>query len=359
MKGKDNGIFDHQIEHSKNGVSPKETDEKFNVTDKIISKGDIISNKKEEDQNIKTEEEIEKGIKQEDDIDMLNDKNKVKNNKEMKLSVIENNKEIKVGKKLKNGINKIDLEKNVIILNKKNLKEINAINKEINKKNQTLLKKGEVVNIFGNNKFYYTNKDINNTINKSYDIYTTKLENPNENSGKIMFNMKFPNEVIEKFYERKKNKKKENKDNNIYMNSFGSNPLERLKEIQEKLNDAPPTTKSSKTSIRQFKVNQKKLKEEDCKIQNYIKLFPVFNCPEHKIFKITQFYYYNRIYEDKNNYYNKKRKNSGSKNKMKEEVEKEKDENEEDTLDLHIKKKFINKKRNKSKNKENKNDCEA
>ena len=37
-------------------------------------------------------------------------------------------------------------------------------------------------------------------------------------------------------------------------------------------------------------------------------------------------------FEDKNNYYNKKRKNNNNKNKTKEEVEKEKDESEEDTI---------------------------
>ena len=108
------------------------------------------------------------------------------------------------------------------------------------------------------------------------------------------------------------------------------------------MNDPAPTTKNTKITLKQFKTNQKKLKEEDYKIQNYIKFFPVFNCPEHKIFKLNEFFYYNRIYDDKNNYYNKKPKNNNSKNKIKEEVEKEKDESEEDTIDRHIKKKFIN-----------------
>jgi hypothetical protein len=330
MKEKDNGILDSSKEKSDMNISPKETEDKSSIVDKNNEKSDEISNKNEEIQKIKIKD-------QNQNINLKEEKNQIK---------------------IKNGINKIDFEKNVIVLNKKNLKELNIINKEINKKNQTTQKKGEIINIFGNNKFYYTNKDINNTINKSYDIYTKKLENSYDNSGKIKYNMKFPNEVIEKFFERKKNKRKENKDNNNYMNSFGCNPLERLKEIQERLNDAPPTSKNSKISVKQFKMNQKKLKEEDYKIQNYIKLFPVFNCPEHKIFKINQFYYYNRIYEDKNNYYNKKRKNSNSKNKMKEEIEKEKCESEEDTINRHIKKKFINNKRNKSKNKENKNECE-
>ena len=264
-----------------------------------------------------------------------------------------------------NCINKIDLEKNLIVINKNNLKEINTLNKEITKKNNLSQKqkKGEIINIFSNNKFYYTHKDITNAINKSYGIYKKNIENSyNDNYNKIKYNMKFPNELIEKFFERKKNKKKENKDkdkdNDLYMNSFGINPLDRLKDIQEKMNDAPPTTKNNKISIKQFKINQRKLKEEDYKIQNYIKLFPVFNCPEHNIFKLNQYYYYNRINDDKNINMFKNTSISNNKNKKnKEKIDKDNQENEGNIIDRHIKNKnkFINKKRNKTKNKENKN----
>ena len=360
MKEKDNGISELQLKISENNVPPKEIDSKLPTNDKSSEKIDGIANKKSEDQNQTIKDQNQKNIEQKKDVDLIEEKNQMYDNKIKKLTDNEKNKEIKVEKnqlKFKNGINKIDKENNLIVLNKKNLKELNGISKEINKKNSLSQKKGETINIFGNKKFYYTNKDINNTINKSYDIYTKKIENLYENSGTIISNMKFPNEVIEKFFERKKSKKKENKDSN-YFNLFGNNPLERLKEIQEKLNDSPPT-KNGKIGIKQFKTNQKKLKDEDYKIQNYLKLFPVFNCPELKIFKFNQFYYYNRIYEDKNNYYNKKRKNNNNKNKTKEEVEKEKDESEEDTINRINKKKFINKKRNKSKNKESKNYCEV
>ena len=361
MKEKDNGISDIQTENSNINVSAKELESKFDLIEKISEKTIEMSNKKDEEQRKKTEDQIKNSIEQREDIALINGKNKIKNGKLLIINENSNNKEIKSERnqlKSKNCINKIDLDKNIIVLNKKNLKELNASNKEINKKSQTAQKKGEIINIFGNNKFYYTNKDINNTISKSYDIYTKKIEYSYENSGNIKYNLNFPNEIIEKFFERKKNKKKENKDN-IPLNLFGDNPLERLKEIQEKLNDSPPTSKNSKISVKQFKINQKKLKEEDYKIQNYIKLFPVFNSPEHKIFKFNQFYYYNRIYDDKNNYYNKKSKNRDNKNKIKEEIEKEKEESEDDTIKRHIKKKFINKKRNKSKNKGNKNYSEA
>ena len=270
-----------------------------------------------------------------------------------------------------NGINKIDLEKNLIVINKTNLKEINTINKEITKKNNSSQKqkKGAIINIFSNNKFYYMHKDITNAINKSYGIYQKNIDNSfDDNCNKIINNMKFPNELIEKFFERKKNKKKENKenkDNDLLMNSFGINPLGRLKEIQEKMNDSPPNTKNNKISIKQFKTNQRKLKEEDYKIQNYIKLFPVFNCPENNIFKFNQYYYYNRINDDKNiNTFKNSSLNNinkNKKNKIKEKINKESEENDEDTIKRRLKNKnkFINKKRNKSKNKENKNNCDV
>ena len=271
-----------------------------------------------------------------------------------------------------NCINKIDLEKNLIVINKDSLKEINSLNKEIMKKNNSSQKqkKGEIINIFSNNKFYYTHKDITNAINKSYGIYKKNIENGlnDDNFIQIKNNSKFPNELIEKFFERKKIRKKEfNKDNDLLMNSFGINPLERLKEIQEKMKDTFPNSKNNKISIKQFKTNQRKLKEEDYKIQKYIKLFPVFNCPENNIFKYNQFYYYNRINDDKNiNLFkntslNTNNNNKNKKNKIKEKIIKEKDENDEDTIERHTKNKnkFINKKRNKSKNKENKNNSDV
>ena len=353
MKVEDNGIFIPKKENLNTDVSPKETEDKSDISDKNSQKSDGTNENKIEDRNIKSEEQTQNKMRQ---INGIKNKDKVKNIKIIKL--IGNKKDIKNDKNqinLKNGVNKVDLDKNLIVLNKSNLKEINLTKKETNKKNKTSLKKGEIINIFGNNKFYYTNKDINNTINKSYEIYTKKFESHNENFGSIKFNMKFPNDVIEKFFERKKSKKKENKDNINYINSFGLNPLERLKEIQEKINDEPPTIKNGKLTIKQFKTNQRKLKEEDIKIQNYIKFFPVFNSIDQKIFKSNQFYYYNRIYDDKTNYYNKIYNN---KNKIKEEINKEKEESEEDTINRHIKKKMINKKRNRSKNKENKNNCE-
>ena len=35
-------------------------------------------------------------------------------------------------------------------------------------------------------------------------------------------------------------------------------------------------------------------------LQKYIKSFPVFNCPESKIFKLNQYFTFNKITEDKN-----------------------------------------------------------
>ena len=196
MKVKDNGIFGGAKENLNMDISPKETDDKTYIADKNLEKSDEIINKKSEDEKI---------------INQINDNDKMIENKMNKINDKENNKEIKEDKyqiNLKNCINKIDLDKNLIVLNKNNLKEINLLNKENIKKNKTSQKKGEIINIYANNKFYYTNKDITNTINKSYDIYTKKINNSYENFGKIQYNMKFPNEVIEKFFERKKIRKK-------------------------------------------------------------------------------------------------------------------------------------------------------
>ena len=100
-------------------------------------------------------------------------------------------------------------------------------------------------------------------------------------------------------------------------------------------------------------------------LQKYIKSFHVFNCPESKIFKLNQYYTFNKITEDKNiniinNVLNKSiKKNNSYSMEIKEEEEKEekynknkmKDDSEEETINRYFKKKMINKKRSKSKNK--------
>ena len=205
MKVEDNGILMSKKENLNSDTSPKETEDKSDISDKNSQKSEGTLENQIVSPKIKNEEQGQNKMRQKNEMNGINNKEKVKNIKIIKL--IGNNKEIKNDKNqinLKNCINKIDLDKNLIVLNKTNLKEINVTKKDLHKKNKTTSKKGEIINIFGNNKFYYTNKDINNTINKSYDIYTKKFENSNEIFGSIKFNMKFPNDVIEKFFERKK-----------------------------------------------------------------------------------------------------------------------------------------------------------
>lgn len=162
---------------------------------------------------------------------------------------------------------------------------------------------------------------------------------------------------------KKRNKNKE-KNNYNYTISFGNNPLEKIKDIQNSLIEPPPPPKNIKITNKQFKINQKNLKEQNILLQKYIKSFPVLNCPESKIFKLNQYYYFNKINDDKNinnfnnffnNDFNKNIKNNFN-NKIKQESDdinknKDKEESEEETINRHIKKKFLSKKRIKNKNK--------
>ena len=101
---------------------------------------------------------------------------------------------------------------------------------------------------------------------------------------------------------------------------------------------------------KQIKINQKNLKEQNILLQKYIKALPVFNCPESKIFKSNKNYFFNKINYDKtmpngNNRHNKNTKDTTILNCN---SSHNREEGEEETIDRHIKKKFINKKRNKS-----------
>ena len=183
-----------------------------------------------------------------------------------------------------------------------------------------------------------------------------------DNFDQIEYNSKFPNEIIENFFEKKRNKNKEKSNYNCTI-SFGNNPLEKIKDIQNSLIEPPPPLKNIKITNKQFKINQKNLKEQNILLQKYIKSFPVLNCPESKIFKLNQYYYFNKINDDKNinnfnffnNDFNKNIKNNFN-NKIKQEEDeinknKDKEESEEETINRHIKKKFLSKKRIKSKSK--------
>ena len=161
----------------------------------------------------------------------------------------------------------------------------------------------------------------------------------------IQSNSEFPKEVIEKFFEKKRNKKI----NYNYISSFGINPLESIKEIQNIL-PSSNNQKNSKKSSKLYKINIKNLKEKNTLLQNYIKSFPVLNCPDSKIFKLNKNFFFNKINNDiyKNNFKNINNKTIKNNNNLNIGNNNEKEESEEETINRHIKKKFINKKRNKS-----------
>ena len=243
---------------------------------------------------------------------------------------------------IKNGINNIDFDKNIIIINKKDLKNIC---KEIkNEKKNEFIKKGEIINIIINENTNY-NKDLNNSIKTSYEFFSHNFSDSFDNSGQLKSNCEFPNEVIEKFFEKKRNKK----NNYNYILSFGSNPLESMKEVQNNILSSSNTQKNSKISAKQNKINMKNLKEKNIHLQNYIKSFPVLNCPDTKIFKFNKNYFFNKINDNKiknnlKNITNKNIKNNNNLNIVDNNNEKEESE---ETIQRYIKKKFINKKRNK------------
>ncbi len=159
----------------------------------------------------------------------------------------------------------------------------------------------------------------------------------------------------------KRNKNKEKNNSNI-ISSFGQNPLESLKNIQNDLIDTFPPPKGSKISLKQYKTNKKNLKDQNILLQKYIKSFPVFNCPESKIFKVNECYSFNKITEEKNiniinNVLNKCiKKNNNYIMGINEEEEKDnknkmKDDSEDETINRYLKKKMMNTKKIKSKNK--------
>ena len=352
MKVKDYGCSNSSSKEKLEGpISPQEIEAQLELMTQdlmnspYLSKNSIESSKDQKINNIKEK------IKQ------PNEKYNIKENKIIKYNLnknqdINNNNIEKNGcnqLNVKNCINNIDFDKNIIIINKQNLKEFNNINKEI--------KKGEIININNSEKFNISNKEAINSIKKNYEYLIDDFFNSSDNFEKINLDYEFPNEVIEKFLEKKRNKNKE-KNNNNYITSFGRNPLEKIKEVQNGLIAPSPPSKNSKTTIKQFKLNQKNLKEQNILLQKYIKSFPILNCPESKIFKLNQYYYFNKISDDKNinnnlnNDFNKNSKfNSfyNDKIKLKEDennnINKEKEESEEETINRHIKKKIINKKR--------------
>ena len=351
MKGKDYGGNNALSKEKLNGsISTQEIEEELELINKnLINTPYTLKNK--EESKIQKNYHIRDKIKQFNENGDFDYYKNIKNKNNSKDNLNNNNNIVKNNLNTlndKNCIKNIDLDKNIITINKQNLKELNNINKEMKiEKKIELFKKGEIINIYINGKLNY-NKDITNSIKTSFEYLTNnKFSCTFDNFGQIKSNSKFPNDLIEKFLEKKRNKNKE-KNNNNYV-TFGNNPLETLKDIQNNLAENYLPQKNSKISIKQFKINQKNLKEQNILLQDYIKSLPVLNCPpDSKIFKLNQYYLFNKINDDKNinilnNAFNKNIKNNNNYNNIR-----DKEDSEEETIDRHLKKKFINKKRNKN-----------
>ena len=256
MKGKDYGTNNTSSKEKLNGsISPQEIEAQL----ELISKNNIDipyhSENTEKDSKNKTPDKINNNrIKQSIEKQNTRENKIIKNGLNIKFdNNIKNNLKKNGFNQLnnKNCINKIDLDKNIIILNKQNLKELNIFNKEINseKKNE----KAEIINFYINDNF---DKDINNSVKSNYEYLLDDFSCLFDNYDQIKFNSKFPNEIIENFLEKKRNKNKE-KSNLNYTLSFGTNPLEKIKDIQNSLTEPPPPLKNIKITNKQYKINQK------------------------------------------------------------------------------------------------------
>ena len=352
MKVKDYGSDNVSLKEKLNGsISPQEIEAQLELINKnIINNTYISGNRDEYSKKLKEVNQFKCKLKQYNEKNDIDENKKIKYSMNSKNKINNNNNSINnVSNKFnnKNCINNIDFDKNIITINKYNLKELNNINKDNKneKKNELTTKKGEIINIFLNEKSNY-NKNINSSIKTNFKYITNNiLDSSFEEFGQIKSNSLFPSELISKFLEKKRNKNKEKNDYNSF-SSFGDNPLQTLKDIQNNLNEQYSLQKNN-MSIKQYKINQKNLREQNILLQNYIKTLPVLNCPETKIFKVNQYYSFNKINDDKKaNFFNKGCNKSIKSNYYYN--NKEKEESEEETIDRHIKKKFINKKRNSS-----------
>ena len=264
MKVKDYGSNDTSTKEKMDAsFSPSDIDINLDFINKNILSGFYIS------KNIEETEKLQKSDHIKDKINQLYENHKLFDKKLLKSdlildNIINNNSNISPNENTNinsnNCINSIDFDKNIIVLNKLHLKEFNNINKEIKneKKNELISKKGEIINMTINEKFNY-NKEVSNSIKTSYEYLTNNFVDTFDNFYQIKSNNNFPNEIIEKFLERKRNKNREKNNSNI-ISSFGQNPLESLKNIQNDLIDKFPPPKGSKISLKQYKTNKKNLK---------------------------------------------------------------------------------------------------
>ena len=350
MKVKDYGSDNASLKEKLNGsISPQEIEAQLELINKNIINNTYISGNRDEYSKKLKVNQFKGKVKQYNEMNDIDEYKLFKYNINSKNKINNNNNSINNDTNKfnnKNCINNIDFDKNIIIIIKHNLKELNNFNKDSKneKQNDLTTKKGEIINIYVNEKSNY-NKDINNSIKTNFEYITNNIfESSFEEFGQIKSNSLFPSELISQFLEKKRNKNKEKNDYNSF-SSFGDNPLQTLKDIQNNLIEQHPLQKNN-MSLKQFKINQKNLRDQNILLQNYIKTLPVLNCPETKIFKVNQYYSFNKINDDKNTNIFNKSCNKNIKSNYYYNNNKEKEESEEETIDRHIKKKFINKKRN-------------
>jgi len=360
MKVKDHGgNMTHQKEKLNGSLSPKEIEAQLELINKNLCNGAKMSKNEEKNSKMPKSAQTNNKLKQVADKHELREKNHLKfdfNQKNANNNYNANLRNDNHSLYNKNCINNIDFNKNIITINKINLKELNLINRELKneKKSELQSKKGEILNIYINDKFNY-DKEVTNSIKKTHEYFSTNFSSSFNTFNQIKSNMEFPKEVINAFFDKKRNKIKEkniSNCNNSQKSSFGINPLEALKDVQKNLRGVINSSKSNKMTMRQIKVNKKIYKEQNIRWQKYIKSLPVVNCPDPKIFKLSQFYFFNKVDDDNdikflNGELNNKNINNNENivNRIK---DKEKEDSEEETINRHIKKKFINKKRNKS-----------
>ena len=137
MKGKDHGVNNTTIEEKANrGISPKEIETQLELLNQKLINNILILKNIEGGQRIQLASPNKDKLKQSNETNFieenkntqcdLSSKNYINNNIKNNNLKNENN-----NIKTKNCINSIDFEKNIIVINKQNLKEFNNIYEEI------------------------------------------------------------------------------------------------------------------------------------------------------------------------------------------------------------------------------------
>ena len=134
-------------------------------------------------------------------------------------------------------------------------------------------------------------ENITKKIKISYSNFTEKFDDVYDISWQIGSNCRFPDKLIKNFLGKKTKEK-------LYSFSFGENPLECLKDIQNNMTDPPPA--KNKIYTKNIKFNHKQNKDQNIFLQKYIKSLPVFYPPDESFFKNQNFFNINKIDKDKN-----------------------------------------------------------